>query len=357
MADPLSITMAVGGLIKASYTVAAYLTKITKEVANAPHQAAVALREVEEVSVILSQLQAFILRFEEADRSRTVLVQVDQVVVVLSGCVATFSELEAVLDSVPTTDMKLFDRINWYRKETDISILIDRLQIHKTSLSLLLIILTGETIFDLSESVAALKESVTQFYQDMSQRLPLSVDQSSMRRTVAPSIAASDDANSIITVKQNPTAQYPSKDLARHYDFEPDLRSSRPYRKIVFDGLTSAISIKDSHTTSWSFLSGLSLADVSRISVISLVTHRSEIYNASHYKVANFSREEVDDLFPKSPLWESLYHKSALSSPFHYPPVFMNSLGTLRSYRSALNNIDGIPRDLSSAKQPQWSIF
>ncbi|MCJ1395331.1 hypothetical protein MMC18_008215 [Xylographa bjoerkii] len=352
MADPLSITMAVVGLIQASCTVAAFLTKITKEVANAPRQAAVALREVEEISIVLSQLQAFILRFEEADRSRTVLIQVDQVVVVLSGCVATFSELEALLDSVPTRDMKLFSRINWYRKETDISILVERLQTHKTSLSLLLIILTGESMLDLSKSVAALNESVAQFYQEMSQRLPSSVDHSSLCRTAAQSVAATDDADSIMTIKQDATAQHPLEHIARHYDFEPDLRSSRPYRKIVFDGPTSAISIRDSHTTTWSFLSGLSLADLSRISVISLVTHRSEIYNPSHYKVAHLSCKEVDGPFPKSPFREPLNFASSLSFPSRHSPPSLISLSTLRSYRSTLNNIDGIPRDLSSAKHP-----
>jgi hypothetical protein len=152
MADPISIVTGVVGLIKASCDITKLLTNIIGSVKDAPAQAAFAVADISETRTILSQLQNFLLRFETADKSRTALVQVDQLVDVISGCVATFSEFEAVLDKIAGSDMTLAGRAKWALwDEEKISCLLARLQRHKSSLSLLVIVLTGYS-FGLSPS-------------------------------------------------------------------------------------------------------------------------------------------------------------------------------------------------------------
>jgi hypothetical protein len=143
MADPLSIVTGVVGLIQASYAVSKLLANFIGLVKNAPAQAAIAVSEINETRLVLEQLQNFVLRFETADESRTALVQVDHLVDVISGCVTTYSEFEAALDRATKRSMTLADRAKWVWEEEKIDGLVTRLQRHKSSLSLLMTILTG----------------------------------------------------------------------------------------------------------------------------------------------------------------------------------------------------------------------
>ena len=143
MSDPLSITAGIFGIITATAHISLLLTKFTKSVIAAPQQAHVVLTEVSDIGQILSQLQSFILEPSLADRSRTSLLKVEKVVTVVSGCVLTFSELEKLLDSLRREDLDALDRLKWAKKQSAIDGLIQRLQNHKASLSLVFNILNG----------------------------------------------------------------------------------------------------------------------------------------------------------------------------------------------------------------------
>lgn len=143
MSDPLSIAAGVIGIITAAAQISSLLTNFTRQTNSAPKQASIVLTEVTETSGILSHLQSFLLGIETADQSRTCFLQVDHVLAIVTGCVATFSELEETLDSLRTEGMDILDRIKWARKESGIMTLIQRLQTHKASLSLMLNIFNG----------------------------------------------------------------------------------------------------------------------------------------------------------------------------------------------------------------------
>lgn len=143
MSDPLSIAAGVIGIITAAAQISSLLTNFTRQTNSAPKQASIVLTEVTETSGILSHLQSFLLGTETADQSRTCFLQVDHVLAIVTGCVATFSELEETLDSLRTEGMDILDRIKWARKESGIMTLIQRLQTHKASLSLMLNIFNG----------------------------------------------------------------------------------------------------------------------------------------------------------------------------------------------------------------------
>ena len=143
MSDPLSMAAGVVGIVTAAAQVSLVLTRFTKSTIAAPQQAQVVLTEVSDIGEILSQLQSFLLGLNSPKTSRASLLKVDKVVTIVSGCVLTFSELEQLLDEMKTEDLDVLDRLKWARKESVVVDLIQRLQNHKASLSLVLNILNG----------------------------------------------------------------------------------------------------------------------------------------------------------------------------------------------------------------------
>ena len=99
--------------------------------------------EVNDLSTILSQLQCFILGREQCEQTRAALLRLDQLVTIVSSCVLTFSEFRALLDAMKTDDMHVLDKLKWVRRQDEIKSLTQRLNTHKTSLSLVLDILNG----------------------------------------------------------------------------------------------------------------------------------------------------------------------------------------------------------------------
>ena len=140
MSDPLSIAAGVVGLITACTQISSLLFKLTKECRYAPHQARIVLVEVSDTGNILSQLQSFLLSVETLEKSRASLVQVEQVVATLTGCVSTISELEVLLDELKSGPMNILDRLKWAKKAPVMNEMVKRLQSHKLSLSLMLAI-------------------------------------------------------------------------------------------------------------------------------------------------------------------------------------------------------------------------
>ena len=143
MADPISMAVGIVGIVKAVAQASVLLTRFTKSTIAAPKQAQILLTEVSDIGEILSQLQSFLLGINSPKRSRASLLKVDKVVTIVSGCVLTFSELEKLLEEMKTEDLDVLDRLKWAKKESVVVGLVQRLQNHKASLSLMLNILNG----------------------------------------------------------------------------------------------------------------------------------------------------------------------------------------------------------------------
>ena len=143
MSDPLSVAAGVAGIVTAAAQISSLLINFTKSTIAAPQQVKVVLAEVSDIGEILSHFRSFLFGLDAPDRSRTSLLTVEKVVTIISGCVLTFSELEKLLDELKTEDLDLLDCLKWARKESAIAGLLQRLQNHKASLSLILDILNG----------------------------------------------------------------------------------------------------------------------------------------------------------------------------------------------------------------------
>lgn len=141
--DPLSITASILGLLGAAQKVSSLLVTLINHVKEAPRQAEKVLLEVNDISACLAQLQNFLSESMTTPESQAKLLMVDQIIVTLTTCVMTFSELEEIATNLQANrPLRLSTKVRWAMKEQKISRLLLRLQSSKASLNLMLTILT-----------------------------------------------------------------------------------------------------------------------------------------------------------------------------------------------------------------------
>ena len=133
--DPLSVSAAIVGLLSAG----AAVTSLVRNVKNASKLAKGVLLEVNTITTCLTALQRFVNGSVLPARSRTALVMIDELRVVLIECVITFSDLKETLVKLGTTGKKgPMSRLKWASREQPISSLLLRLQGSRISLTLML---------------------------------------------------------------------------------------------------------------------------------------------------------------------------------------------------------------------------
>ena len=143
MTDPISIAAGVVGILSAAAHLSTVLGEFVQSTREAPYLAPQILTEVNDIRGVLSQLQAFILRKEALELDRASLLQVDHVISIVTGCVLTFSKLERLVDELRVDNIHILDRFKWARHRDVLQDHIQRLQGHKASLSLILIIINA----------------------------------------------------------------------------------------------------------------------------------------------------------------------------------------------------------------------
>ncbi|KAL8831878.1 MAG: hypothetical protein Q9170_005105 [Blastenia crenularia] len=319
MADPLSIAAGVAGVLTAAAQISNLLIEFTKNSKNAPQTARIVLAEVSDISGTLAPLQSFLLGNESSDRSRTELLQIDQVITIMSGCVLTFSELEKLLDKLEADGKGILHRIQWAKKEKAIASLIQRLQNHKASLSLILQVLNGHAIVEAKDSVDRLHEMIERCYQEILSRMGSTERQEQRTRDgLSEMPCMEDDTSSILTLREaNPRSTIPELsqnsdddvslaqpiavaeleagpwipqktfemnatdgDLAATFNYMDALRKSWVYqRNNALDSSRLSVFSRDGCSMSWSCLSRASWAEISNISVVGLPIEIDELRN------------------------------------------------------------------------------
>lgn len=140
--DPLSVAASVTGLIMAG----GQITSLMQRLYDAPSIALTVETETSHFVVVLSQLQPFLSGQTNtiAHPSRASLVEVQQIQIILTGSVLTLSELQAAVGAIchGSPIISLRDRMKWMMAESNIAQLIQRVRDHKSSLTLLLTLLT-----------------------------------------------------------------------------------------------------------------------------------------------------------------------------------------------------------------------
>lgn len=131
------MTASVAGLLLAGAKMAALLQTFV----DAPSIVETITMEVHHFVAVLAQLHPFVMGSSSADQSRTSMIEVQQIQIILTGCVLNFSQLQLSINSLgqPST---LRARMRWVLAESSIKELVQRLRDHKSSLALILTILT-----------------------------------------------------------------------------------------------------------------------------------------------------------------------------------------------------------------------
>ena len=80
---------------------------------------------------------------------------------------------------------------------------------------------------------------------------------------------------------------------AYSFTFDQDLENSRPYARAMKRNSMWSTGSSANPTVGWSCLSGLSLADISEISVIGLPISPQELWNGHHYILTEFVIESI----------------------------------------------------------------
>ena len=141
--DLLSFSAGVVGLLATAVKVSHALSDIIRRSRHAPDACCKVRDEAGDLRNILGQLQLFILETKPPSLQRRSLIMVDQVVATLSACVTTFSDLDVFAESLQRDEtMGILDRLRWVSKEKDLKAVLDQLKTRKSSLTLMLSILT-----------------------------------------------------------------------------------------------------------------------------------------------------------------------------------------------------------------------
>ena len=97
-----------------------------------------------------------------------------------------------------------------------------------------------------------------------------------------PSSQLQEQQPAALSIPPSPSSTNPGSGLSR-FEFEDDLESSRVYRRAQRDSMDFSFRSSIARTNAWSIFSGLSLGDISAISVIALPVFAQDITNAHHY--------------------------------------------------------------------------
>lgn len=144
--DPLSVMASVAGLATAAGEVVKILGPYTTAAKDAPKIAAQLSSEALATQTILSGLEQLAGNFSTANIKYASLIQVDRLTAVLLDGVMIFSELVAVLQTLPPLEpaspgWRLWSAMQWTRKKSSLTAIYDRLGPFKLSITCILSIL------------------------------------------------------------------------------------------------------------------------------------------------------------------------------------------------------------------------
>ncbi|EON61976.1 hypothetical protein W97_01194 [Coniosporium apollinis CBS 100218] len=114
------------------------LYEFTSSMEDAPRLARDVLTELSALTVSLGHMQTYVLGAAQVSPARASLILLKHMLVTLTGCVTTYSELETVMKGLSVGSSKVYVRLRWTMREKYIPDILWRLQMHKSSLALML---------------------------------------------------------------------------------------------------------------------------------------------------------------------------------------------------------------------------
>lgn len=262
------------------------IASLIQRLYDAPTIAIAVESEISHFVVVLSQLQPFLTgqRNTIAHPSRASLVEVQQIQIILTGSVLTLSELQAAVGAIchGSTIISLRDRMKWMMAESNIAALIQRVRDHKSSLTLLLTLLTWYNRVSpppcLSDADVPGSKSTTEATKNMTQLCAL-LEQFIQHNTQLFTRVQELEGQSLAP-EPRPSAEPGIR--TSHGAFERVLSESDLYRRVLNRGNPNA---RSSHAIfdNRSIASRLSLSQVPDISAMRLAVSPAELSNPQCY--------------------------------------------------------------------------
>ncbi|KAE9377126.1 hypothetical protein N431DRAFT_401900 [Stipitochalara longipes BDJ] len=331
--DPLSVAASIVGLILAAGQVSSGISIIQSILSEAPRINHL-LNQVKEIETCLSAIQKFIYSIQSASKQRMAFIKIEHLVAALTQAVLTFSELEALVKKFVTGPRSaLMLRVNWTRKQNKIANIIVRLDSHKSTLSLILSIVRCESDHEankLSETLHKLANQILAANKDVSKRLRNLEDMyesesiyTSCYRNGRSDSGSLFSANSIMnssTLYEDIRPVRKTPDLATYESFQTDLSTSRVYRRTLSYECDISFTTSVVRTHAWSIFTGLSLSEISDISVIALPLSARDISNPQWYfKYPEKRSSNPVERVPPSPLRSATERRKARQRSQRWP--------------------------------------
>lgn len=138
----MEVAASIAGLLTAGAQISKALQHIIQGSVNAPSLAQTIDNEIHDFRFVLSKLQPMVLGSTPLAGSRASIADIGHLTLTLARCVCTLSELETHVDRlIKSGKMDIRHRIRWAWMEPTLMALIQRLQHHKLSLTLILLVL------------------------------------------------------------------------------------------------------------------------------------------------------------------------------------------------------------------------
>ncbi|KAK3936121.1 hypothetical protein QBC46DRAFT_215044, partial [Diplogelasinospora grovesii] len=282
--DPLSLSASVAGLMGAVGQICSILDFLSTAW-NCPSTIQDCRQEITHVKIALRSLQRYVVRFGTMDPQRLRLIQIDDLIITLSDAMMSFSASEDVVR--PLEKMcRAHAVVSWVRYYKDIDGHLCKIQRHKASLMMMLNILQCESdieALEIQERLQNRMEEVLNDNRELKRKLRELEDHFDARSifTCGPPGSAimrhQDQDDDVSTIRgkgkdKARSAMIRSLPLASEmrFAFEEVLEKSWVYRRNA--GNECDNSFVSSHVLShaWPVFSGLSLAEISVVSVIAM---------------------------------------------------------------------------------------
>ncbi|KAK5128245.1 hypothetical protein LTR85_002912 [Meristemomyces frigidus] len=307
MPDPLTIATSVVGLINGGASMITTLYNIGSAIKDAPHLTRAVADELANITIVLQQLQTYVLGKAQASIQRLNLITIEHITATISGCVLTYSELDGVLKSLNAeSGIGAWDRGMWYLKKTKVYEIVQRLQNHKGTLGLMLNIIQCASLSEAETSMDRLCDAVNEVLrtnQELSMRLR-NIEELHTGPQTGPAVpSAGPDASSLSPESDQgsdsggePIASSGDQvraphehsgglgDGGRQSNFEELLHRSRVYRNVDPGDTTPSLMSDARSTLALSICSSLTLGEVSNISVYAIPIYAQDLSNASCYR-------------------------------------------------------------------------
>ncbi|CZR54148.1 uncharacterized protein PAC_04031 [Phialocephala subalpina] len=269
--DPLSIAASIVGLVTAAKHISGVCGKLIGSRKNGLEEINSVMNVVDTLRSVLLQVRVLVLDQGAIDASRGAMILVDEVITTLSACVLTLSDLDGCVKGMESEQrLGLLDTIRWSSRASELCGFLQKLEAHKSSLSLMLSILTCQSVREAQNAVLDLKVIVSRVLE--SNEL-LAERMSALGTSKAPSVMTNvwDDTYSIAQQGASYRMGSPTTQNTLHQDTNPRLSSIVSFEKYLHS------------SWSWSMFSGLSFSKVSNIAVIALPIDASDLNNGNIY--------------------------------------------------------------------------